>query len=416
MSYQFAGATLLRHGIDSIWETVDISSMDCNAIFSTFRQGSVELSHTATTDHSWISLAELRRSIPLYIGQKTLNQFLVELGNESLPTQPVAPNYRSYHARYADVYEAGYTVRAFDHNRHPDMDLPLDDKRDLLLSKEGVDFQTLWPYCMVTVNGHLHRVAGSSYGLVVLDGARSMQIGQRTQIGLISFQDVGVLDYIPITPDMIYKTHEDQKYVEFINIHVPKSMEGKTPFLVIGGYLHLLDNIYKVVGDQMLRVHFKHLMWPERFFESRHAIDLKGLNLDVIAEDPRRVSVEELHSDSVLKAYLTLSQSFIVLIDSEQLYVKRHGIENTGIPGRYIVPEAAYKQLPLQGAYGRMLEYLLKREYGQYSLSTVPSVHNTFNFRSTDWHNDLVLNDNTYSARPFEQIVPHLLEIGRIGS
>lgn len=414
MPYQYVTAKVRRRGIEAVWETVDLSTLDCNHIFQTYALGSIELAHSSISQPRWISLAALAEVMPPYIGQRTLAQFLISLGEGSLPTTIAPPNFRYYHAKFADVWEAGYSVKPFDRTRHPDLDLPAGEANDLLLSKPGVDFLTHWSSCMVTVNGLYHRVAGSPYGLMVVDGGRTGRISNHHQLGMLSFREVGALDYIPISPEMLYKSHESQQFRQFVNIKVPKNLTGKTVMLVIGGYLHVLDNTYKVVGDNTVRVFFKNMALPERYYDTWQHLNMAPLDLDQIEGDERRVAVDELYSDQAIRGYLTLPQSFLVLIDTEQLYIQKHLAENTGIPGRYIINQAAYKQLPLVGAYGRVYEYVAKNEYGRTMMCTQPNVRNNYNFRTTSWTDKQVLNDNTYSAKPWERHSAHLLEIGRI--
>jgi hypothetical protein len=79
------------------------------------------------------------------------------------------------------------------------------------------------------------------------------------------------------------------------------------------------------------------------------------------------VTIDQLVSDENIKSYLSLSQSFIIVLDTPNITLNRQYVKKTGMPGKYIT----YKEplYPLVLGLGRHAEYWSIKEDGQYSLS-----------------------------------------------
>ena len=92
--------------------------------------------------------------------------------------------------------------------------------------------------------------------------------------------------------------------------------------------------------------------------------------------------MQELTSDVTLVKYLTLSQSFLVVIDHPELFTNRLHIKKTRLPGMYV----AYREpvYPIVSGLGRMPEYWSVQEDAQWSLTVYddairPRLYNTTN-------------------------------------
>jgi hypothetical protein len=412
MSYQLVAAIARSKNQASEWSPVDLSAVAINDIFATYSKVWLTLTNTAFTGQVYCDLDAIRTMIGADTRPRTLPQWLSGIGNASLPTVSALPTLTSKQVKYNDVYRAGYTVRRYAVGRHPDTQLPDGDKHDLLLSKDGVDFTQWWRYCLVTVNGMVHRVAGSNDGLVVIDGGRSGRIANDNQLGLISFREVGQIDTIPITASMIYKNASDQKYANYANIKLPYDVSNKTVLLVLGGYLHALDSVYRINGDQSLRIDFNNYKFPERIFESQQRLSLAPLQLARSPNNPEQVAVDNLYSDQSILAYLTLTQSFLVVVNTDALYVRRHPVEMARLPGRYITADTMGRY-PLVSAMGRIYDYRAFPHAGKNVLVTDIAVDNHYNFATTMWKDEHSVDPTRYSSWPWDWAQAQLLEIGR---
>lgn len=412
MPYLYAGATARSKNNANQWSAVDLSNVDLNVIFRSYSQVYVTLTHTSLPGQMYLDLNAVRETIPIDTGFRTISNWLATLGNATLPTQPLPPVTTAKVALYNDVHHAGYRVRTVAAGRHPDSQINPGDKHDLMISGRNLDFRQWWRYCLVTVNGMYHRVGASSEGLYVIDGARSGRIANDNQLGLHNFREVGALQIIPITPDMIYKNHPDQKYRNYAYVKLPQPSLNKTVMLVLGGYLHVLDGVYRQIGEQAVQIDFNNYKLPERILESIDRINLAPLRLDPSVVNDRMFTIEDLYDDATLLAYMTLPQSFIVLVDTNSLFVRRHPVEHSGLPGRYIAP-MPLKRYPLQSALGRCYDYRAFPQDGRCVLACDTAFTQHYNFQTAPWKANYAIDDSTYQADPRHYAPAHLLEIGR---
>lgn len=413
MAYLYKNAKVRAKTIDSIWEEVDISAMDINAIFNKYRRVYLILTNSFITGDVFLDLESVRNRIGIYFGTLILTDWLASLGNESLPTTNTLPSLIEKPVLFSDVWRAGYSIRKVDRKRSPDAEIPDGEKNDLLISKSTVDFREWWRFCLVTVNGFFHRVGGSQEGLYVVDGGRTGRLGNNNCVGMYSFKEVGAIETIPILPSMIFKTRPDQLMSNFVNIKLPRPIPNKTVLLVLGGYLHVLDSAYRMISEQSLRIDFNNLSFPERIYDSIKTLNLDPLALEVSPKNSKQFSVSDLYSEKTILAYLTLPQSFIVVVDTPYMYARKHSVEKTELPGRFIA-SIPFKPLPLISRLGRAFDYIPQEEYGRFILATENAEDPSYNFNTTHWRDENSIDPTQESAKPWRFARAELMEFGRI--
>ena len=409
--YQYKAAKARSKGLDAAWKDVDLSSVDINTLFTTYAKVILTLTHVSIDHDLYLDMDDARAQIPPSTKVRTIQDWLTALGATTLPTHDSAPIIRERLVRYRDAWLAGYDIVPVDRKRAWNAQLPEGDKNDLLLRRSDVDFVNLWRYCMVSVNGLFHRVGGSPEGLYVVEGGRSGAIKRDNHVGLLSFRDVGALEYIPIVPGMVYKSHPDQKYADYANVKLPAPVEGKTLLLVLGGYLHVLDSTYSQTGPTSVRINIGNLPLPERLFESIGRMNLDSLALTPSPNNPHHFAREELYADDTLEAYLTLPQSFFVVVNTPYLFAKEQQLEKTKLPGVFVTTDPM-ERLPMFTSLGRNCIYKPTKEWGRTVLACEDAHEIDFNFRTHQWHTQLSLDDKPYSAKPWELSRAYLLSLG----
>ena len=414
MPYQLSAAKVRGKLITDLWEDADLSLVDINTIFKRYRQVWLKLTHTSLPDPVYLDLMSVRALIPPTSSSITLTQWFVSRGNASLPHVSSYPEFDMNSAKWANVWEAGYTVQPVDRLRTPQAEIPNAAKNDLLLTRGTVDFRNWWKYCLVTVNGFVHRVQGAQEGLYVVDGGRTGRIGNDNHVGIYSFREVGAMKVIPITPAMIYKRHVDDKHKNYMHLKMPVSLENKLVILVLGGYLHVMDRSFRITTDKTIRIDFNNLNLIARIFESRRNINLESLQLDVAEANPEQIDVEDLYSDRALTAYACLPQSFVAIIDTPEGYVRRHAVEKSGLPGRFLTP-MPHKPLPLVSSLGRIYDYQARPEAGRCVLATDHAREFNLNFATMPWRLSDSVDESHYRSKPWRFAKAHQLEIGRFG-
>lgn len=412
MPYQLTGAKVRSKGEDRQWSDADLSAMPINVIFATYGKIYLQLTHPALPKAVWLDMDTARPLMGVSTVARTISQWLISMGNAALPTLAMLPDMTPKVARYTCAWRAGYDVKAIAVGRHHNSQINEGDKHDLLISKKDVDFLQNSRYCLVTVNGFFHRVGGSDEGLHVVDGARSTRIARDNQIGLHDFREIGPMELIPITPSMIYKQNADGKLGQYAYIKMPYDISKKTVFVVIGGYMHALDDVYKVIGAQSLRIDFNNMALPERLYDSQRHINLKALMIEDSVNNAEMRSVEQLYSDQLITAYLTLPQSFLVIIDAESVYVRKHNVENMGLPGRYMT-HWPVERFPLYSGYGRCYDYRMFPKDQRCMLATEPAKIYDYNFRTENWRLKPAIDDTQLSSAPWRFAEAWMLEIGR---
>lgn len=422
--YSYVSATLRKVGKNQRWESTDISQMTLSTLQQTYRDGFIVLTNTLLSGLRYVSLKSIfEQAIPIIAGL-TFEQWLVNIGNRFLTEMDTTPTFNEKHCFYSNAIKASFHFRKVHPVLGPDDPIPEGDKTDLLLTKTGIDTDDLGSHVMVSVGGYWHLIDTSPYGLKVKDGAKMADLGQRNSIGLLSFKNVAPLTYHPIDLPMLAKADPAIPYKQEVLINFDIDATGKSPILVIGGYLHLNDNTFTVINwnPLIIKVHVDKLSIAYRYFESRRFLDLSSFNMTVDDDNIDKISVAELHSDAVIEQWMTLIQSFLVLVDTPTLYFKRHSLATPMLPGTY--ETALAPKYPVQTNYGRMPEYWY-RETESYILQdgkpqtkyllSMPPMDNTkpcYVFPTTRWESENAIDDRGIAQKPNEYATGYFVEIG----
>lgn len=413
MPYQLESAKVRGIAISSGWEDADLAQRDINEVLRTYKRVILTLTHTVVSGNFYLNLEDARPQFGNYTGTKTVSAWLASLGNTALPTLAQAPTYKEFPIKYSDAYRANYTVQLVDGTRHPDSQLPDRDKHDLLLRRKDVDFRIQANYMLVTVNGFLHRIAGNEHGLVVVNGGQTGHLSNDNHVGVISFRDVGHLQIVPISPQMVYKQTDEQKLSDYAMIDCPVDLDDKMVLLSIGGYLHVLDGSYEQTSTRALRVNMDTINYVDRIYESLDRIDLSSLNLEPGEPGGTQFAVEDLLADQTIRAYLSLSQSFIILLPKTDLYVRRHTLGHTMLPGRYQMEQHPAPRLPMMATLGKIYDYVAFPQRGHTIFSCDPARRYHRNFHTMVWPKEASVSAQSLPSDPFSWSDAYLLEIGR---
>jgi len=414
MPYQYVSATAKENGLTALWQPADVQNMVIKDIYATYADVWLTLAHPSSPRPLYLLMSEVRASIAPTYSHYTVANWLAAIGNASLPTSPMEPVITTTHVKFIDAWKAGYDIKKIDIGRNEDTQVPNFELNDLLISREDVDFGIYHRRALVSVNGYFHRTGVAGTKLHVLDGGRTGSLGNDNRVGLISFNDVAAIDLIPITPDMILKASIDTPLHLRHTIKLPFSIENKTILLCVGGYLQILDSTYQVIGSNSISVNFARMGWPERYFDSIGKIDLSSLPLTPIDDDHTHVSVEELLSDEVVRAWMTMSQSFLVVVNSDRIYKRIHYCGNAEMPGRFETDEDK-KLMPMFAGYGRHVNYLSYDDWGVRIHAAHPNdnVRLNYMFRMARWLEEGAIDSSLQVQRPWEWANGYMVELGR---
>lgn len=412
MSYQLLGATGRVRSLEAAWQDVDVSAMIIKDILQVYKGIYLELSHFAYSHPVFLKLHSISDTFNSTTLLMTPQQWLDSIGNMTLPVIEELPNPREQWAKYEDAFKAGYDVELINIGQHVDMSLPADDKRDLFLTKPTVNFQQFWRYFLISVNGFFHRSVLGPNGLYVIDGGRTRSISGESIAGITSFREVAKMEQIPITPSMITPVTEGAQLYNGFFLTLPQNIENKTVLLVVGGYLHILDSTYSVTGERTLKVEYQKLNPVDRYYDSLGQINLATLPILNTPENPKRIVTESFYSDAYVKAWMSLPQSFVIVLDVEDVYLRKYDVNNTRLPGVYQV-EKPFRRLPLFGTYGRVLDYISYVEDEKVVMNShyVNEPHRMY--RTAEWRASLSIDDTCYTASPWRIAEAKLVEFGK---
>jgi len=410
----------VRRGINKRWEDVAVDSTAVKTLMRDYRSVYVRVSLPATPGLRMLDLEQFAARYADYQG--SLVQMFADFGDGAATEIATAMTISTKVARFKDGRQAGYTSTPV----HPTLGLNAvpDDRVDLLIQRDSprVDYASFINQCMVSVNGFFHMIeTDGSTGVWVKGGGKSRLISSQTQFGIYSFSNIGRITLIPITlnmlhkrlsPEMISGTAPTDPFSKIGFIKLPQSMLNKSALVVLGGYLFTPDStVISRVSDDEIQIDFQKIPMLARYYESRHYLDLSSLGLDTSAQNPSVVSVQQLLSDEVLMKYMTLPQSFIVLVDTPELFVNRYFVRKTGTPGVH----ESYQQphYPLQVGLGRMPEYWSVNEDGVWCLSCYDAWNRNKIFDTTK---PLLVGNVSDAALPFDPELYYGASLVEIGS
>lgn len=394
------------------WREEALVNTPIATIFNLYREVLLVVTHDALSQQVTVNLKDVAAQFSGVDSALTVSQWLAGLDGESLPTVDGVPSVKSYTAKYRDAFEAGYKANLIYAEGSPLTDVPDSEKDDILLSKDGLDYSSFYVNCLVTVNGMVHRTDYDERGIHVKRGGESFRLANENHLGIISFKDIGKLTTVSITDEMIYNPHPNGKLHSAAYIKLPEDIGNRMVALVIGGYLHLVDSYYHCINDRVVKIDTAKLPLLPRFYESGKLINLDAMreHHDRNVSNPDHVALEDLFSDDSIRAYLTLSQSFVVLIETDNLYVEKHKLGYSHLPGRYHTHLAP--QWPARTELGRLPEYIAIDEQDLWSIAIQDNFSTRYLFETTDYENMHSVDSARISNGPVFYAQGHFLEIG----
>lgn len=338
------------HG--SRWTDLDLDLIPVVEIFSTYRKVYLTLSAPFLPDPVYFDLDFFRIKYANFEG--TLAEMFDDNGSDSIQTIESIPDADPKYAMFSDAFRASYKADIVAGN-------------DLRLTRLNTNMEDVYKYCLFTVNGLFHMTDTDFNYVYVLKGGESSKKSRQNQLGIISFRDISEVKSIPITDAMLFKQHDTSTFSDRVYIKIPQPMQGKTPILMLGGYMVRPDKeTFFPVGNDTYCVNVGRLPILQRYYESVNFIDYSSLGLDHSSTNGSQVDLEQFYSDACIQKYFTLSQSFIVVVDKENLFFNESYIDGSRLPNRFI--SYTKPTYPLFAATGKVCEYWVTKEDGQYSV------------------------------------------------
>lgn len=398
MSYQLQQAFVLTT-VNNTWQTVTINptGQTIAQLLAIYSGIVLQLSRPGVNGDFYFDL----KHNPNFISNQgfTIAQWLVSLGDDIIPTVNAPPFRVLRYVNYRDAGLANYTWRLAARDRHPDAGAADGELTDLVLNRQNTNYSELAKYCLVSVNGLFHYATPETYGLRVHDAGSSAYVAGVTHIGIHSWAGVGDLEIIPITADRIGRVDPTVPITDKARIDIGKTTDRKSVVLVMGGYLHVLDSVATQQGQSII-VDVKKLQLAQRVFDTLRIADLQEAVKDFSHEEGHwSTTVANLGSEEFIRSYLSVSQSFLVVVNTPILYVKKEAVRNTELGGTYT---SENKPLyPLLGALNKVSEYIPRKKGKLWLLYNYKPYYPNFKFLHTVWRKELKVDGTLDSQRPW---------------
>ncbi len=421
--YQYVHAFLRRHGKNQKWEDVNISGILLSNLLKDYIDGHIVLT-TNGVDRHYVDFELFKQSRFPFVNV-AFSTWLNTPNIPTLPTTAMEPVYTQTNIFYSDAMQADYRLRsckndqaitAPDYEFYVDIEelvLSLVEKPDLAMFKENANMELFKQTCLVSINGFYHRTIGRGIEVQVIDGSKSLLKASVPSVGITSFADIGGLNQIAITEEMLLEGNPETPTTPYLQqygvyVHTGVDMRGKSVIVCLGGYMHVEDAVYDVVNKEkgIVKININEINMPQRIFECERWIDISSLGLTRSAIRTDAVSVPELYSNRVIRNYLKLPQSFIVVVDIPVLYTKKIMVQDSGSCGVYTAPSPVL--FPLRNIYGRLLTYWERVVEEETVLDVEFTSDYEYLMNTTAWRNELVVNNTV--IRKADRNIPCYLE------
>lgn len=393
--YQLVNSLLLKKGRNQTWIDTDISNVLLSDVFTKYLDGFIVLTHTTSG------------STPLYLDYKALKGLNIRYINmtfelwlltvSSLPTTLIEPVLHKSNILFCDAYQARFNIRR--------------DDNDLILHKDNINTDHLHNRVVTCVNGLLYpNIPDGVEDLKIPQGGLFRQPQKQNTVGLYSFAEIGDVIQVPISESMIFKTNGATKKNQSVIVKTNIDATGKSILLSIAGFLHANDIVYDVIKENpcTLLIRTNRLNILERLFILRAQIDISNLGLTVSSKAPDAIMSNEIITDEFINKYLSMLLSFIIVVDSPNIYTVNGHVINSKLPGFY---ESIVEPIfPLIGTNGKSLTYWRRKEVDRWVMDVMCDYKPNYLLHTTENEN-CNANNETLSEEQFKNLEAYLLGI-----
>lgn len=409
--YTYIKSIVMKRGIGAQWTIAQLEDRILVDIYREFSYIVHVVNDDSTDSELYINFTATQ---PLYGDSiELLTEWLENVDPSILVFLDEPPDSKVKYIKYSNAIQVGYVPRLAKIGEHYPENFPLSELNDVGLERPrtSTDVSLIHKKALITVCGFLHLTDTDGKFLYIKDGGRTTKLSNENHIGIISFEDIGDLTIIPIKEEMIMSEVVGRPLYERADIMLDRPIDDKVVMLSIGGYLYLPEeNVCWTPEPNIVSISLEKTLYLHRIYESRNSIDLSSLQLTQDEDNPNLILFDEVTSDDVITRYMTLSQSFIIVLDAKSIFHRKLYLEHMSLPGTFTSrQEPTY---PLIVGYGRMAEYWKKREDRYWSVRINHSNLNTYLFDYRNMEELEYINDHRYPNRTYKRTRGFLLEIG----
>lgn len=408
--YTYVKSLSLPRGFGAFWSTDDLNQRTLLNIYNTTARFFLTLTETVTGREVYVDMNEMKLEFSSY--NNTVEQWLVDIGNRTLPEIASLPDTNLKYAKFSNATQANYKLTLAKRGYQDDAYTLIDNLTDLKITRPGydTDLTLLHTHCLTTISGLLHNTDTDGQVAYVVDAGKIYLKHGYSHVGLVSFLDIGKVTKVKLNPDTIGRLEPTTPLSEKLVFTVEEPLDGKSYMLSMGGYLVTPgEGVFWRSGEKSFTFCIQSANYLERYLDSKDTLDLSSLNLPPSNINPDVVSTEDLMKDDTIRKYMTLSQSFLIIVDTPFLNFKKIHVRSATVPGKF----TSYQDptYPLFVGYGRVAEYWKTEEASHWSLSVPDSYYRHFVAGQQPMDFMKMVNDHLLSSKPCHLSRGHLLEI-----
>ena len=362
--YTIVQALGVPFGLNKRWQIIDLTQYTVAQLYINFRIVQIQLLPVGVTTPVFLLLSSIVNQYGTF--QQPFQSLLTAIGNNTLPTTDTGLVINQQRALFVDAYRSGFKIVPVDENNSIPVDVDTYLLPNVRITRDDItiNYTDLQTGCLVNINGFYHTSTTDGVnGVVVNDAMNSLIKSNQNQVALYNFSNMGNLTQIPITVSMINNTLPTSPV-----INLPIDVSNNTVFLVLGGYFMQIDGtVLQQVSNSSFQINFNLIDLVNRYYESINYLVLDSILEDTPPNNPNQIVISDLTTPSAINSWLTLSQSFFVVLDCAEVYTQKQYIKRIGIPNQYI--SYTRPDFPLVLELGRQPPYWLLEECNNYLLS-----------------------------------------------
>ena len=393
-----AVSAVVRGRTSKGWRYLDVSNSRCVDLFGNYTHIEVPI---VDAFNKQFTLNLYDYEYYLRDNVDTIAVWLSRWGNKTLTLKEGYPELATATANYIPVPYKKVDIALAKRSYHPSHVVPMEDYDDLIVKYDNITPKYLCDHTLCSVNGYYVRSTFHSYGMRIYNAGDIIRKSGKLSLGMLNFEKIGHVKKIPISPSMVFKVDENLTYYDRLIIKVGVPLYNKSVGIVIGGYLHLLDGLVKVVGDDTIMISLKSMKYIARVLESRNSLDLSFMQMDNIETGN---IVAKMVSDDIIIKYLTSVYSFIVTVNNPNMWKETVGVDRAAMLNKYVTDRKLLG--PIFTQRGKSLDYWPKYEAGLWGLSTDESEMPRYLFSTHKWQTNFMVNDALIGKSPYEPVIP----------
>lgn len=408
--YTYIKSSCLVRSIGVHWANPDVKDQELEAVYRDTMKFYL-IVHDSVTDSEIIVDMNAYR-VQLATSTITVDQWLQSMDGKPLIAIPTLPEDDLAFARYENAILRGYKIYPVRAGYTTPENIPLEELVDLALTRPNTstDITRLHTHCMMSVNGYFHRTDTDGRSAFILQGAVTAAKKPCSHTGILSFAEIGAVTIRPFLPADIFPIEDGKPLKDGFIIRTREEDIGKSPIFVMGGYIMQPDN------QKLIQIsETSWLMYPqafplvERYLESRDELDLSSMDVEVLDTNKEHsIVVDSLLSDENIRAWLNLSQSFISVIDTEELFSEEVNVRVSTLPG--FVSSYVEPLYPLFMGYGKQVEYSKIKEVKYWALRIQDPFYKQFTFQKAPIRVQPVVTDSFLPWRPYARTQGYMLK------